>query len=125
MEQVLRGVKWLEMVPMVPRVLRVLTQKTPSLPPPSPSRIPLVHPSLPPPIRRSSATVELQSKKADFEQEMDNLIALITAEQLRNNLCNVILLINLLRVIQCTRSGEREEGRNEGAGQSKRTRKTD
>ena len=50
----------------------------------------------------SSATVELQSKKRDFELEMDKLIALISAERLRNSLCNVILMINLLRVIQCT-----------------------
>ena len=44
----------------------------------------------------------ITQKKEDFFLSVGQLVALIENEKFMNVLCNVILLINLLRVIQCT-----------------------
>ena len=50
----------------------------------------------------SSSDVPLDSKKMEFFDNVMALIGLIEEEKMMNTLCNAILLVNLLRVIQCT-----------------------
>jgi hypothetical protein len=44
----------------------------------------------------------LQQKTETFFATNEDLMALIDGEGFNNILCNIILLVNLLRVIQCT-----------------------
>jgi hypothetical protein len=50
----------------------------------------------------SNPDVRLQDKAQEFFKTMRDLMALISTEDTNNVICNVILLVNLLRVIQCT-----------------------
>ena len=52
--------------------------------------------------------VALITKKIDFFDNVTLLLTLIDEDKFMNILCNIILLVNLLRVIQCT-SGRNSE----------------
>ena len=60
----------------------------------------------------------LQEKTLRFLDTIKDLMALIAKENFNNILCNIILLVNLLRVIPlphlCRKVGSRQTARNKG-----------